>query len=86
MAIMPDLVAPFFPGVRPSLAWLDYERHDSPRRRFLKDALVRGVEPAWAARDPSLAADELRRTARDLDAYGRIADAQWLKQRAAVMA
>ena len=80
LAIMPDLVASFFPGARPSLAWLDYERHDSPRRRFLKDALARGLEPAWAARDPALDADSLRNTARELDAYGRIADAQALKQ------
>jgi CubicO group peptidase (beta-lactamase class C family) len=82
LAIMPDLVAGFFPGARPSLAWLDYERHDSPRRRFLKDALARGLEPAWAARDPGLDVDSLRNTARELDAYGRIADAQALKQRA----
>jgi CubicO group peptidase (beta-lactamase class C family) len=83
LAIMPDLVEAFFPGPRPSLAWLDYERHDSPRRRFLKDALARGIEPAWAARDPALDADSLLNTARELDAYGRADEARELKRRAA---
>jgi CubicO group peptidase (beta-lactamase class C family) len=82
LAIMPDLVASVFPGARPSLAWLAYERHDSPRRLFLKDALARGLAPAWEARDTALTADDLRRTAQELDARGRIDDAHALKQRA----
>ena len=46
-SIMPELVAHFMPGDRPSLAWLGYARHDSPPRRLLRAARTLGIEAAW---------------------------------------
>lgn len=47
LSIMPELVARLMPGDRPSLAWLDYARHDSPPRRMLRAARTRGVKAVW---------------------------------------
>ena len=40
--IIPDVVAAAVGGRHPALAWLDYERHDSPARTWAKDILARG--------------------------------------------
>lgn len=81
-SIMPELVANIVPGVRASLTWLDYVRHDSPVRRMLRAALMNGVEAAWteiqsAALDPG----ELRWIAQGLNARGREKDSLWLRAR-----
>jgi CubicO group peptidase (beta-lactamase class C family) len=81
-SIMPELVAHFMRGDRPSLTWLDYVRHDAPVRRLLRAARTHGVEAIWQEmEDAKLDADELRWIARCLGAAGREADRLWLLAR-----
>jgi hypothetical protein len=79
---MPELVAHFMPGDRPSLAWLNYARHNSPPRRLLRATRIHGVEAIWQEmEDAKLDADELRWIARSLGAASREADRLWLLAR-----
>jgi hypothetical protein len=80
LSIMPDLVAAFMPGDRPSLAWLDYGRQDSPIRRLLRAARMHGVKSVWQEIETaSLGADDLLWIARGLTASGRDEDSTWLR-------
>jgi len=47
LSIMPELLATLMPGARPSLAWLDYGRHDAPVRCLLRAARERGAAAVW---------------------------------------
>ena len=82
LAIMPDLVGCLMPGDRPSLAWLDYARHDAPARRLLRAARTRSVEAVWPEIEAAvLNAGDLRWIAQGLAAHGRDDDSAWLRGR-----
>ena len=67
LAIMPDLVAPFFPGTRPCFPWLDYTHHNAPVRRLLRAAWTQGIHFVWPDIEAAaLPADELRWIAQGL--------------------
>jgi CubicO group peptidase (beta-lactamase class C family) len=78
LSIMPELVAAFMPGDRPSLAWLDYGRHDSPVRRLFRAARTHGVTVLWQEiENESLGADDLLWIAQGLSDK----DSLWLRER-----
>lgn len=69
LCLMPELLKHLLPGNRPSLAWLDYGRHDAPVRRMLRAVRSQGVEATWREmEDAGLGADELLWIARGLGA------------------
>jgi hypothetical protein len=83
LSIMPELVARFMPGDRPSLAWLDYAPHDAPARRMLRSARANGIKAVWPEMESAkLGADDLRWIAQGLRAAGREDDGLWLRARA----
>jgi CubicO group peptidase (beta-lactamase class C family) len=82
LAIMPALVAALVPGDRPSLAWLNYGRHDSPVRCLLRAARERGAAAVWTEiAAAKLDAGDLLWIARGLSAAGLDTDANWLRER-----
>jgi hypothetical protein len=82
LSIMPELVGAFMPGDRPSLAWLDYGRHDAPVRRLLRAACAHGISAVWQdIENASLAADDLTWIAQGLSAAGLDEDNLWLRER-----
>jgi CubicO group peptidase (beta-lactamase class C family) len=84
LSIIPDLVAAYMPGDRPSLDWLDYRRHDSPVTCLLRDARARGVQAVWREmKIANLKTDDLLWIAQGLTAAGRDEDNSWLRDRIA---
>jgi CubicO group peptidase (beta-lactamase class C family) len=82
LSIMPELLAHFMPGDRPSLAWLDYPRHDAPARRLLRAARSHGIETVWQEMEKQpFDTGDLRWIAQGLGAAGREADRLWLLAR-----
>jgi len=82
LSIMPKLLAHFRPGDRPSLAWLDYPRHDAPAPRLLRAARSHGVEAVWQEMEKEpFDTNDLRWIARGLGAAAREADRLWLLAR-----
>jgi CubicO group peptidase (beta-lactamase class C family) len=82
LSIMPELLAHFMPGDRPSLAWLDYPRHDAPGRRLLRAARSHGIAMVWQEMEKqAFGTDDLRWIAQGLGAAGREADRLWLLAR-----
>ena len=81
LSLMPEIVSALMPGDRPSLAWLDYGRHDAPVRCLLRAARTRGAAAAWKdIEDSSLDADDLLWIARGLTANGFDDDGLWLRE------
>jgi hypothetical protein len=82
LCLMPGLLEHLMPGDRPSLAWLDYGRHDAPLRRILRTVRSQGVAATWREMDDAgLGADELLWIARGLSAAGLDDDSQSLRER-----
>jgi CubicO group peptidase (beta-lactamase class C family) len=82
LAILPDLVAPFFPGTRSCFSWLDYTRHDAPVRRLLRASWADGIQSIWTEIEAAaLSAEELRWIAQGLGAHGMSDDQAWLRGR-----
>jgi CubicO group peptidase (beta-lactamase class C family) len=82
LSIMPELLAAFMPGDRPSLSWLDYGRHDSPTRVLLRAAREQGAAAVWKEMEAAkLEPGELLWIARGLSAVGLDEDSVWLRER-----
>lgn len=82
LSIMPELLAAFMPGDRPSLTWLDYGRYDAPLRRLLRAARERGAAVVWEEMEGAgLGSDDLLWIAQGLCAAGLDEDGLWLRER-----
>ena len=82
LALMPEIVSTLMPGPRPSLAWLDYGRHDAPMRHLLQKARRHGAAATWEAiKDARLSIDDRLWIARGLIAVGLAEDGLWLRER-----
>jgi len=82
LALMPELVSTLMAGYRPSLAWLDYGRHDAPARRMFQAARQHGAAATWdAIRDAGLSVEDQLWIARGLKAVGLDEDGLWLGER-----
>jgi CubicO group peptidase (beta-lactamase class C family) len=80
LSIMSDLLAHLIPGERPSLTWLDYETHDSPRRRILAAALTRSIQVVWSELNaPDLKPDDVFWIAQGLEARGQLENGRWVR-------
>lgn len=81
LSLMPEIVSLLLPGNRPSLAWLDYGRHDAPVRQMFRAALTRGAAAAWEEIESAgLGEDDLQWIVRGLIAAGLVEDGLWLRQ------
>ena len=82
LSLMPEIVGAAMPGVRPSLTWLKYGRHDDPVRQVLHAARQNDVADVWRAMDAAdLATDDRIWIARGLTAMGRAQDGLRLRER-----
>jgi CubicO group peptidase (beta-lactamase class C family) len=80
LSLVPEIVSAVMPGHRPSLAWLDYGRHDDTVRRLLLAARTRGVAAVWKEiADAALPATDLLWIARGLIAAGDNEAGLWLR-------
>lgn len=80
-SLMPEIVAHFMPGERPSLRWLNYTLHSAPVRRLFRSALARGAETVWPdIEKAALPRDDVLWIARGLKARGREKESVWLKK------